>query len=239
MELKFKIARFHPDHDQAPHWQEYQLTCQPGDRLLDCLNRIKWEQDGTLSFRLSCAHGVCGSCAMQLNGRAALACQTLAGQFAAEGEVTVEPLPHFRLLKDLVVDLEPFFTLVREIRPFLVNHDAPPEDERHQSPEEHQKLAQVISCILCGCCSGACPALDEDPDYIGPAPLVQAFRRIMDSRDQDQAARLAQLDRPTGAWGCKNYFECTRVCPKKIPVTKCINQMKREIEQQGGGPAEK
>lgn len=225
-----RIFRFDPERDRAPRFETYRLAADPDERLLDVLNRIKWTRDGGLSFRQSCAHGVCGSCAVRINGRCALACQTLLGDLDGE-EIVVEPLPHFEVLKDLIVDLTPFFERVRLVRPYLSPGGDPPEAERRQSPEDRGQIDRVIRCILCASCMGACPTLDEQPSFLGPAPLVQAFRQIFDSRDQDRASRLDQLDDPDGAWGCVNKFECTRACPKEIPVTKSINLIKRAIER--------
>lgn len=230
MELTFKIYRFDPESDPEPGYRTYRVTADPSDRILDCLNRIKWEQDGTLGFRMSCGHGVCGSDALKINGRCALACQKLAREVEGR-EVVLEPLPSFRVLKDLVVDLDPFFERVRLIRPYLIPAGAPPDKERIQAPEDSRKVNEVIRCILCACCTAACPVVGENERYLGPAPLVWAFRYIFDSRDSVRSDRLAQLDSPDGAWGCVNHFECTRVCPKEIPVTKSINLLKREIEK--------
>ena len=232
MELNFRIFRFDPEVDLEPRYQRYRVTADPTERILDCLNRIKWEQDGSLSFRMSCGHGVCGSDALRINGRCALACQKLVKDVAEADEVLVEPLPSFKVLKDLVVDLEPFFEKVRWVQPYLLGGDHFPEKERLQPPEERKKLDHVIRCILCACCMGACPVTAENERVLGPAPLVWAFRYLFDSRDQEKERRLHAVDTQDGAWGCRNHFECTRVCPKEIPVTKSINMIKREIEKE-------
>ena len=229
MKLHFKIFRFDPEKDQDPHYQEYDVEAEPGERVLDCLNRIKWELDGSLAFRLSCAHGVCGSCAVKINGRCALACQTLVHDLK-DGEILVEPLPTFTVMRDLIVDFEPFWAKVEKVRPYLISHSAPPEKERYQSPEDREKIDEVIRCILCACCTAACPVTEENPNYLGPSALVQAFRRVFDSRDDDIDNRLKELNSEDGALGCVNHFECTRVCPKEIKVTKSINFIKREIK---------
>ena len=234
MEMTFKIFRFNPAREETPSLRTYTLEVESGSRILDCLNRIKWEQDGSLSFRSSCAHGICGSCAMKINGRCGLACQKLVDEYEGQ-EVLVEPLPGFTVLKDLIVDMEKFFARVQQIRPFLISSDPPPEKERRQSPEEQKKIEEVIRCILCGSCAGACPVTVENPDYLGPAALVQAFRRIFDTRDDETVERLAQVNDPNAAWACVNHFECTRACPKEIPVTKSINFIKREIRKVLGG----
>ncbi len=232
MDTEIRIQRFDPEQGLQPYYQTYRVAAEPTDRILDCLNRIRWEQDGTLGFRLSCGHGVCGSDAMRINGRCGLACQKLVKDFAG-GKIVLEPLPSFRVLKDLIVDVEPFLERVRLIRPYLVSASPPPEKERLQAPGDHKPLEQAIRCILCACCTAACPVTGTNPDYLGPAPLVWAFRFIFDTRDEDQLARLRRMDDPNGVWACVNHFECTRVCPKEIPVTKCINAIKREIRKSG------
>ena len=230
MERQFKIFRFDPDVDKEPYFKTYQINAEPSDRILDCLNRIKWEQDGTLGYRMSCGHGVCGSDALKINGRCALACQKLVKDYDGS-EVVVEPLPSFKVLKDLIVDLEPFFEKVRRMRPYLISGTEAPEKERTQLPEESKKLDVAIRCILCACCMGACPVVNENEQFLGPAPLVRAFRFIFDSRDDEHLERLKQVDYDDGALGCVNHFECTRACPKEITVTKFINTIKREIQK--------
>lgn len=227
MELRLRIFRFDPQTDVEPYYRNYTVQAGLNERVLDCLNRIKWEQDGTLGYRMSCAHGVCGSDAMRINGRCALACQKLVSDLEGQ-DILLEPLPSFKVLKDLIVDLEPFFSKVDQIRPYLIA-SSPPEMERLQSQEDRKKMGEAIRCILCACCVGACPVSNENNSFLGPAPLVQAFRRIFDSRDEKRAERLEQLDLPDGVWGCVNHFECTKACPKEIPVTKYINMMKKQI----------
>jgi succinate dehydrogenase / fumarate reductase iron-sulfur subunit len=230
VEMKFRIFRFDPEHDREPSYQSYTVSAEPGDRILDCLNRIRWEQDGTLAYRMSCGHGVCGSDGMKINGRCALACQKLVKDYAGE-EVVLEPLPSFKVLKDLIVDLDPFFAKLKAIRPYLINTREPPEKERGQAQEQSRKVNEAIRCILCACCTAACPVTAENETYLGPSALVWAFRTIFDSRDEETLDRLRGVDSEDGAWGCVNHFECTRVCPKEIPVTKSINTIKREIEK--------
>lgn len=230
MEMRFEICRFDPDVDQEPYYQDYKVDAEPTDRILDCINRIKWEQDGTLGYRMSCGHGICGSDAMRINGKCALACQKLVKDYEG-GEVVLEPLPSFTVLKDLVVDLEPFFEKVRLVRPYLIAKDEAPDEERYQSQEDSKKLDVAIRCILCACCMGACPVVQENDRFLGPSPLVWAFRFILDSRDGEHRERLQDVAHPDGAPACENKFECTRSCPKEIPVTKCINTIKREIDK--------
>ncbi len=230
MEVRFKIFRFDPDVDKEPRYQQYAVSAEPEERILDCLNKIKWEQDGSLGYRMSCGHGVCGSDGMRINGRCALACQKLVKDYDSE-QIVLEPLPHFKVLKDLIVDMDSFFEGVKRFRPYLMASGEPPEKERLQSPEQRQNVGEVIRCILCACCTGSCPVLDENPDYVGPAALVWAARYIFDSRDDKHIERLEAANDPNAVWPCVNYFECTRACPKGILVTKTINQTKREIEK--------
>ncbi|MGC8604076.1 MAG: succinate dehydrogenase/fumarate reductase iron-sulfur subunit [Desulfomonilaceae bacterium] len=229
MKVTLRVFRFDPATDEAPYYRNYTVDAEPYERILDCLNKIKWEEDGTLAYRMSCAHGVCGSDAMKINGRCALACQKLVKDCEPD-LILVEPLPSFAVLKDLIVDLTPFFERVNFIRPYLIADEITGK-ERIQLPEERKKMGESIRCILCACCTSACPVVNENDKFMGPAPLIQAFRRIFDSRDTQKVQRLEQLDVEDGVWACLNHYECTRVCPKDIPVTKYINTMKREIKK--------
>jgi succinate dehydrogenase / fumarate reductase iron-sulfur subunit len=230
MKRTFRISRFDPEKDRESHFGIYEVETEPSDRILDCLNRIRWEQDASIGFRMSCGHGVCGSDAMKINGKCGLACQKLVKDFEND-EISVEPLPSFRVLKDLIVDMHPFLEKVALIRPYLVFSEPPPEKERKQDKEDNEKINEIIRCILCACCTAACPITGENEDYLGPACFVRAFRYIFDSRNEDTVVRLKQVDHPDGVWGCVNHFECTRVCPKEIKITKSINTIKREIEK--------
>lgn len=235
MEKRFKVFRFDPEQDKEPRYQTYTVPVEPRLRILDCLNKIKWEQDGTLGYRMSCAHGVCGSDGMRINGVCALACQKLVRDYE-DVEILIEPLPHFKILKDLIVDVDSFLSGVQYFQPYLIASGPPPEKERLQSPREINKIHEQIRCILCGCCTAACPVLDEgdpkfSPHYVGPAALVWAYRYTFDSRDDQFIERIKRADFPDGVWSCANYFECTRVCPKEIPVTKSINLLKREMKR--------
>lgn len=230
MEIKFKIFRYDPELDKGPYYKHYTVSAEPEERILDCLNKIKWEQDGTLSYRMSCGHGVCGSDGMKINGTCGLACQKLVKNYQCP-EVVLEPLPVFRVLKDLVVDMDTFLDGINAVRPYLIASAQSAEKEIPQSPEERKKVDDVIRCILCACCTSSCPVMTYHKKYIGPAALMWAYRYIRDSRDGQRIDRLEQIDDPNGAWACVNHFECTRVCPKEIPVTKSINALKREIKE--------
>ena len=179
-----KIFRFDPKKDETPYYRTYEIEAGPSDRLLDCLNRVRWGQDPTLSFRMSCGHGVCGSDGMRINGVCGLACQKLVASF--QGEVLIEPLPVFRVVKDLIVDLDPFFERYVSLAPYLMTKTAAPEQERLQAPEAARLFEDAIRCILCACCTASCPVnqAKETEAYVGPAALVRAFRYLFDSRDE-------------------------------------------------------
>ena len=175
MNVKLKIFRFDPSKDEKPYYQTYEVEADPMDRLLDCLNRIRWEQDPTLSYRWSCGHGICGSDGMRINGICSLPCQKLARDF--KEEVLIEPFPVFKVIKDLIVDLDPFFEKYNSIKPYLIVKTPPPDQEKRQSPEQQQLLEKAIRCILCACCTAACP-VNQNPEtasYVGPAALVRSF----------------------------------------------------------------
>lgn len=232
MKATFVIFRFDPAVDKQPRYQEYAIDVESTDKILDCLNRIRWELDPTLVYRASCSHGICGSDAMVINGHVGLACQKLVRDYKTANNFVIEPLPLFNVIKDLVVDMNPFFEKHRYVRPYLINDDEAPEKERIQSAEEQKVIEPALRCILCASCTSSCPISRANPNYLGPAALLRAFRYINDSRDTATGGRLAQLDNDDGAWGCKTMWWCTDVCPKGIPVTKCIGQIKRAIKQQ-------
>ena len=232
MKATFVIFRFDPSVDKQPRYQEYAIDVESTDKILDCLNRIRWELDPTLVYRASCSHGICGSDAMVINGHVGLACQKLVRDYKTANNFVIEPLPLFNVIKDLVVDMDPFFEKHRYVRPYLINDEGVPEKERIQSAEEQKVIEPALRCILCASCTSSCPISRANPNYLGPAALLRAFRYINDSRDTATGGRLAQLDNDDGAWGCKTMWWCTDVCPKGIPVTKCIGQIKRAIKQQ-------
>ena len=231
MELRIRVRRGDCRDTGPPRFDSYRVSAGPNERLLDCLNRIRWKQDPTLSYRMSCAHGVCGSDAMKINGVCGLACQKLVKDYA-DTEICLEPLPGFVIQKDLMVDLEPFFEKVALVQPYLRTITGAPADrERAQDSGDQKVLDKVLRCILCACCVASCPVYEENHAFLGPASLVWAFRFLFDTRDEARRERLQQLNTSDGAWGCRNHFNCTRVCPKEIPVTKSINMIKREIEK--------
>ncbi len=227
MRVHVKIRRFDPDKDQSPWWSEHDLDAEPSDRVLDVLNNIKWGQDGKLAYRRSCAHGICGSDAMRINGRNYLACKILVKDLG--NSITVEPLLGLRVIKDLIVDMEPFFEHYRSIMPYLVNNDPVPTKERRQSPEEHMRYDDTTKCILCAACTTSCPSFWATGDYLGPAAIVQAHRFIFDSRDQAAADRLDIVNQASGVWRCRTIYNCTNACPKEIKVTKAIGEVKKAL----------
>jgi succinate dehydrogenase / fumarate reductase iron-sulfur subunit len=231
MILKFRIFRYDPGKDDKPYYQSYEIMADPMDRILDCLNRIRAEKDPTLSFRMSCGHGVCGSDGMRINGISSLACQKLARDFKENEEILVEPLQVFRVIKDLVVDMSSFFEKYYSVKPYLITKTSAPDTERPQSIEEHKIFEDAIRCILCACCTASCPVNQDKAteSYIGPAALVRAFRYLFDSRDEGEKERITLLDNKEGAWGCQTRWMCTKVCPKEIPVTKEIFEVKKRI----------
>jgi succinate dehydrogenase / fumarate reductase iron-sulfur subunit len=233
MKIVLRILRFNPESDNNPEYQNYTVEVEPTDRILDALMQIKRFQDGTLGFRKSCAHGVCGSDAMRINGKNALACKTLVKDVAETDGATVviEPLRHFPVQRDLIVDQTSFFKKYRSIKPYLINDEPVTKRERLQSQEERMAFDDTTNCILCSACFSACPVLEENPDFLGPAAICQAYRFLADSRDKGFEERLPMLDTPSGVWPCENHFECTKACPRLIKITKRINQTKKMIQK--------
>jgi succinate dehydrogenase iron-sulfur subunit len=224
-ELTLRIRRFNPEVRAEPWWDEFRIRTEPTDRLLDALHQVKWYHDGTLALRRSCAHGICGSDAMLINGRNALACKVLVKDVAPK--VTVEPIRGLPVLKDLIVDMEPFFEGYRKVLPFLVNEDPSPPRERLQSPADRERYDDTTKCILCAACTTSCPIFWGDGTYIGPAAIVNAHRFIFDSRDQASHERLDILSDASGVFRCRTTFNCTEACPRGIKVTKAIQEVKR------------
>jgi succinate dehydrogenase / fumarate reductase, iron-sulfur subunit len=225
--LTLRIRRYNPEVRDDPWWDEFKIETEPMDRLLDALHKVKWYQDGTLALRRSCAHGICGSDGMLINGRNALACKVLVKDVAPK--VTVEPIRGLPVLKDLIVDFEPFFEGYRRMLPFLVNEDPPPDRERLQSQEERERFDDTTKCILCACCTTSCPIFWGDEGYVGPAAIVNAHRFIFDSRDQAARERLDILSDQSGVFRCRTTFNCTEACPRGIHVTRAIQEVKRAV----------
>lgn len=232
MKVTLRIYRFNPETDKEPHYDIFVVEAKPTDRILDCLNKIRWEQDSSLTYRMSCAHGICGSDAVEINGMPALACQKLVKDYNNTGEILVEPLKFFPRIKDLTVDMDPFFQRIKGINSATL--PTPLVDstgkERLQSIEERSRIDDAVKCILCGCCVAACPViLEQEQRFIGPAAVLRAQKYIFDSRRNDATERMQIMEKSFGIWGCKSYFMCTMVCPKKIKVTEQILKTKKKI----------
>jgi succinate dehydrogenase / fumarate reductase iron-sulfur subunit len=228
MQVTLKVLRFDPEKDAKPHYETYPVEAEATDRVLDLLEYVKGYIDGSLTFRRSCAHGVCGSDAMRINGRNRLACKVLVKDLDSS-EITVEPLMGLRVLKDMFVDMEPFFEHYRSVMPYFVNGEPEPEKERLQSPEQRERFDDTTKCILCAACTTACPSFWANSKYVGPAAIVNAHRFIFDSRDRAAADRLRILNDQFGVYRCHTIFNCTEACPREIHVTKAIEEVKRAI----------
>jgi len=222
------VRRFDPENDVEPKWQDFDVTVHGTDRVLDALHKIKWELDGSLTFRRSCAHGVCGSDAMRINGRNRLACKTLIKDLDISQPIYVEPIKGLKVEKDLVVDMNPFYQAYRDVKPFLIVSDSP-KAERLQSPEERARFDDTTKCILCAACTTSCPVFWTDNQYFGPAAIVNAHRFIFDSRDEAAEVRLDILNDKEGVWRCRTTFNCTEACPRGIEVTKAIAEVKQAV----------
>ena len=227
MEVTLRILRYNPELDRKGHYEKYVVEAEPNDQILDLLNRVKWYQDGTLSYRRSCAHGICGSDTMRINGVNRLACKVLVKDLGST--ITIEPLLGLPVVKDLIVDMEPFFAQYRSVMPFLVNDEPTPEKERLQSPQQRERFDDTTKCILCAACTTSCPSFWASGEYIGPAAMVQAHRFIFDSRDRGAAERLQVLNQQMGIWRCHDIYNCTEACPREIEVTKALGELKLAI----------
>ncbi len=226
--MHISIYRFNPETDDQPRMQDYDIALEHSDKkLLDVLMRLK-NLDDTLSFRRSCREGVCGSDAMNINGRNGLAC--LKSLSELKEPIVLRPLPGFPVIRDLVVDMTQFFAHYHSIRPYLINDETPPERERLQSPEERERLNGLYECILCACCSAFCPSYWWNPDkFIGPAGLLQAYRFISDTRDRATRDRLAYLDDVYRLYRCRTIMNCTEVCPKHLSPSHAIEQIRQAL----------
>jgi succinate dehydrogenase / fumarate reductase iron-sulfur subunit len=231
--VTLKIARFNPEDPDSAGFQSFRVPCLPSDRLLNLLIYVKSYLDGTLTFRRSCAHGVCGSDAMRINGVNRLACKVLMRDLLPRKDkpltITIEPIKGLAVEKDLVVNMEPFFDAYRAVKPYLITSGNPPTRERIQSPTDRARYDDTTKCILCACCTTSCPVYWSEGSYFGPAAIVNAHRFIFDSRDEGAAERLDILNDVDGVWRCRTTFNCTDSCPRGIEVTKAIQEVKRAL----------
>ena len=227
MQVTLRVRRFNPETDSESRIETYDVPADPMDRVLDLLHWVKWNVDGSLTFRRSCAHGICGSDAMLINGTNRLACKVLVREVG--DQITVEPLRGLPVNKDLLVDMEPFFQSYREVMPFLITAGHEPTRERIQSQADRERFDDTTKCILCAACTSSCPVFWTDGQYFGPAAIVNAHRFIFDSRDEAAAERLDILNEVDGVWRCRTTFNCTESCPRGIQVTQAIQEVKRAL----------
>ena len=227
MDVQLKVLKYNPETDKEPHFEDFTVEADPMERLLDCLHKIKAHHDSGLALRRSCAHGICGSDAMVINGVNTLACKVLVKDL--KQPIRVEPIRGFPVLRDLIVDMEPFFNGYLAVKPWLITDDREhePERERIQSPEERERFDDTTKCILCAACTTSCPIFWSDEEYVGPAAIVNAHRFIFDSRDDGRAERIEILSSRGGVFKCRTVFNCTAACPRGIKVTKAIQEVKR------------
>lgn len=214
--------------DERPRFQTYRVNVIPGLTVLAVLMRIRDEIDGTLSFRSSCRSAVCGSCAMVINGRIDLACRTQVASFGTN-TIILEPLPNMEIIKDLVVDMTPFWRMYEKVRPWLIRQAAAPEKEIEQSEEERSRIDQFVNCILCASCYGACPVIARDPEYLGPAALAKLERFVLDSRDERPGDLLDTVNDEKGVWGCDTVLRCIEACPKDVRPTDSIVGLRKAL----------
>jgi succinate dehydrogenase / fumarate reductase iron-sulfur subunit len=233
MKVTFRIQRYNPEKDEKPYFKDYTLDGLEGTyRVLDALHDIKWTMDGTLTFRRSCAHGMCGSDGMRINGKNTLACSLLLQDIKNIGSgkpVIIEPLPYLPIVKDLVVDMKDFFKKYELVKPYLIAKDAPPSIERFQEPEDAELLMESTKCIMCACCTTSCPSLWSNENYLGPAAILKSYRFTFDTRDDAPEEHLAAVDSADGIWRCHTIFNCVEACPKEINITWHISQLKKRL----------
>lgn len=233
--MLFSIYRYNPETDNKPYMQDYDLDLKlcEGVMLLDALLAIKDNLDDSLSFRRSCGEGVCGSSAMNINGKNGLACITPLS--AMKKKVSIRPLPGMPVIRDVIVDLSNFYKQYKRVKPFLQNSQPPPAKERLQSPKQREKLDGLYECILCACCSSSCPSYWWNPDkFVGPAAALQATRFIEDSRDDEAKARLTELEDAYSIFRCRTILNCADVCPKNLNPGKAIAQIRKGMLKEGG-----
>ena len=226
MEITLKVFRYNPEVDKQFHYETYVIEGEETDRILDLLEHVKGYKDGSLSFRRSCAHGVCGSDAMRINGRNMLACKALVRDVGST--ITVEPILGLKVVKDLIVDMDPFFDNYKKMLPYLIIDSPLSADgrERLQSPEQRARFDDTTKCILCAACTTSCPSYWANEEYYGPAALVTAHRFIYDSRDEGAAERMHVLSETDGLARCHTIYNCTNACPRDIQITKAIGELK-------------
>ena len=231
-DVTLRIQRFNPDVDQKPYLKNFKVKWDQGMTVLDALHKIKTEQDGSVTYRRSCRHGICGSCAMNINGKNLLACHTpLRDVLDRKGRVTIRPLPYLPIIKDLVVDRTSFWEQYLRIKPWLIPPDDIPEKEFRISPEEVAALEKAETCIMCGACYSACSIVGLTKEYIGPHALLKAFLRVLDPRDSKPGDRLDDLSGGDGVYRCHTIFNCIDACPKELDPTKAIETLRMLVQK--------
>src|SRR3989338_8180121 len=230
--VTFSIRRFNPEKDSKPYYKDYELNIPEGATVLDCLNLIKWTQDGTLTHRMSCRSAICGSCAVKVNGHPKLACKTQAADEIINGRMKIEPLGNAKVLKDLVVDLEPFFSKFQKVKPWLVSpspHPSPIKREEgiketRQSPEDFHRIDAASTCIMCASCCSDCNSWASNENFLGPAALAKAQRFVDDSRDKSTSERIINLSKANGILDCTHCGECWERCPTEVkPIERIVS----------------
>ena len=230
--LQVEVYRYEPQADEKPYMETVEVTIPEGKDLmvLDVLHLVKEQKISSLAFRRSCREGVCGSDGMNINGKNALACTTPLSAVVKRNKLSLRPLPGLPVVRDLVVDLEPFYKQYTKIKPYLINDEPTSGMERLQSPADREKLDGLYECILCACCSSACPSFWWNPDkFVGPAGLLQAYRFLADSRDKATASRLKDLEDPYSVFRCRGIMNCVHVCPKGLNPTRAIGKIKQML----------
>ena len=226
--VTIRIQRFNPDVDKKPYVDEFKVKATQGKTILDALHEIKEEQDGSVTFRRSCRHAICGSCAMNVNGQNMLVCDApLRDYVDRKGRITLRPLPYLPVIKDLVVDRTSFWEQYMRVKPWLIPPDDIPDQEFRMSPEEVAALNNAERCIMCGACYSACQVIALTKQYIGPHALLKAFLRVLDPRDSAPSERLADLDRGDGVYRCHTIFNCIDACPKGLNPTEAIETLRK------------
>jgi succinate dehydrogenase / fumarate reductase iron-sulfur subunit len=226
--VKIRIQRFNPDVDKKPYLDEFTIALEPGATILDALREIKSELDGSLTYRRSCRHAICGSCAMNINGSNMLACnQPLKDHITSKGRITIRPLPYQPIIKDLVVDRSAFWEQYQRVKPWLLPPDDIPEKEFRMSPQEVAALNNAEKCIMCGACYASCQVIGLNKRYIGPHALLKAFQRVLDPRDRTPSARLADVAGDDGVFRCHTIFNCIDACPKELNPTQAIETLRK------------
>lgn len=227
--VTFEIFRYDPDKDKEPYYKTYDVELRrPGYLMLDALNQIKWELDPTLTYRRSCREGVCGSDGINVNGVNMLSCMTKVEDLGSD-HIVIQPLPGMNVMRDLVVDVDDFFSKFITVKPYLIRKSPNPDKEIYQSPEDRKKLDGLYECIACGCCSSSCPSYWADKKYLGPNAFLRAWRYLADSRDEGAEERLPILNDKHGVWRCHTIYNCVEACPKELNPTEAIMNIRKML----------